>query len=223
MEALRDALSTPGELALRRLVAVEQQHAMAGQRGAPYPDPADRDPDVVGELYRQRVRDGLAALRRRREEAVAKVGFVDRLLAAVGIDTAVVRTANVAIEALNAAIETRDFDLDRAWYAGRDEADRRHDARTGWDALYGVMTAKVPVSAVFSTPGTGLGCLTESEVVVLGRLPRVNAKWTVRRGMNEAEERQRQAEATTSRWRPVVASTPTPAVAPEPSGGPRFR
>ena len=60
------------------------------------------------------------------------------------------------------------------------------DARTGWDALYGVMTAKVPVSAVFSTPETGLGCLTESEVVVLGRPARVNAKWTARRGMNEA-------------------------------------
>jgi hypothetical protein len=59
------------------------------------------------------------------------------------------------------------------------------DAQTGWDCLYGVMSARVPASAVFSTPETGLGCLGENEVVVLGRPARVSARWTARRGTNE--------------------------------------
>ena len=60
------------------------------------------------------------------------------------------------------------------------------DARTGWDFLYGVMTVRVPASAAVSTSRDGLGCLTEVEVVVLGREGRGHAESTAWRGTNEA-------------------------------------
>ena len=60
------------------------------------------------------------------------------------------------------------------------------EARTGWDFLYGVMTARVPASAAVSTSRDGLGCLTEVEVVVLGREGRGHAESTAWRGTNEA-------------------------------------